>query len=219
VNVITPRLETLPAAQRQLWDEFADTLPPTCVLYGGTALAISTGSRVSEDFDFFTNDPVDALQLPQQMAFLAGAVLVEAAPDTATYLVDRGAPVKVSFFGQLRLGRVGAVSQARDNGVRLASLLDLAAQKVRVVQVRAERKDYFDLATLLDCGITLPRALGAAQALYPDFTPLITLKALSYYGDGDLPTLPAGIQQRLATVAALVTTPEPVAVVSDRLDR
>lgn len=34
-----------------------------------------------------------------------------------------------------------------------------------------------------------------------------------------LETLPAGIQQRLAAAAALVTAPEPVAVVSDRLER
>lgn len=215
---LTPRLETLPPAQRRLWDEFRDAVPATHVLYGGTALAIRTGSRLSEDFDFFTNASVDALQLPTQLAFLSGAALVDAAPDTATYLVDRGAPVKVSFFGSLRLGRVGEVSCCSDNGVRVASLLDLAAQKVRVVQVRAERKDYLDLATLLECGVSLPMALGAAHALYPDFSPLITLKALSYFEDGDLHTLPEAIRQRLASAAAIVTVPAPVPLKSARLD-
>ena len=133
-------------------------------------------------------------------------------------LVDRGAPVKVSFFGSLRLGRVGEVSCCSDNGVRVASLLDLAAQKVRVVQVRAERKDYLDLATLLECGVSLPMALGAAHALYPDFSPLITLKALSYFEDGDLHTLPEAIRQRLASAAAIVTVPAPVPLKSARLD-
>lgn len=71
--------------------------------------------------------------------------------------------MKVSFFGSLSLGRVGKVSVCEDNGVPVASWLDLAAQKVRVVQVRAERKDDLDLMTLLAHGITLPMALGAQR--------------------------------------------------------
>ena len=161
-----PRLDILPPAQPRLGAEFRGTLPSSSVLDGGTALALRTGSRPSEDF--------------------RGAELVQAAPSTATVLVDRQGQVKVSFFGALTLGRVEDPSLADDTGVRVASLLDLAAQKVRVVQVRAERKDYLDLATLLAHGVTLPRALGAARALYPEFAPLVTIKALSYFGDGDL---------------------------------
>ncbi len=45
-------------------------------------------------------------------------------------------------------------------------------------------KDYVDLATLIDAGITLPMALSAGQAIYKDqFNPQITLKALSYFDD------------------------------------
>ena len=53
-----------------------------------------------------------------------------------------------------------------DIGLPVASLLDIAAQKVRVVQVRAERKDYLDLVTLFEHGVRLPQALGAAKAIY-----------------------------------------------------
>ena len=96
-------------------------------------------------------------------------------------------------------------------------MLDLATQKVRVVQVRAERKDYLDLMTLFANGITLPVALGAAHALYPDFAPLITLKALSYFDDGDLGSLPDKVKHTLADAAAAVHTPAPVARLSERL--
>lgn len=215
---LQPRLEILPPAQRRLWSEFRDHLPGGCVLYGGTALALRTGSRESEDFDFFSNAAVDAHRLAVTLPWLSGAELVEAAPNTATFLVERGGPVKVSFFGGLALGRVGDVSRCDDTGVPVASLLDLSAQKVRVVQVRAERKDYLDIATLLDFGVTLEQALGAAGALYPDFAPLVTLKALSYFGDGDLVTLPTVVQERLAAAAATVTAPARVDRLSDRLD-
>jgi hypothetical protein len=217
VSTLVPRLEILPAAQRRLWDEFRYGLPSSFVLYGGTALALRTASRESEDFDFFSNDPLDAHALRGTLPFLKNAELVQAAPSTATFLVDRSGPVKVSFFGSLVLGRVGEISVCEDTGVRVASLLDLAAQKVRVVQVRAERKDYLDLRTLLTHGISLPMALGAAQALYPDFAPLVTLKALSYFGDGDLGALPDHVKQTLSGAAAAVRLPASIQRLSDRL--
>lgn len=217
MKTLTPRLDILPPAQRRLWDEFRDGLPSSFVLYGGTALALQTASRVSEDFDFFSNDPLDAHTLSATLPFLADAELIQAAPSTATYLVERSGGVKVSFFGGLSLGRVGEVAVCQDTGVRVASLLDLAAQKVRVVQVRAERKDYLDLATLLAQGMTLPQALGAAQALYADFAPLVTLKALSYFDDGDLGSLPDSVRRTLSDAAAAVREPVVVRRLSDRL--
>lgn len=216
MNTLFPRLEILPAAQRHLWSELRD-LPSHFVLYGGTALALRTASRESEDFDFFTNDPVDAHALASGLPFLKRAELIQAAPSTATFLIDRDGRVKISFFGGLALGRVGDPSICGDNGVRVASLLDLAAQKVRVIQVRAERKDYLDLATLMKNDVALPRALGAAQALYPNFAPLVSLKALSYFEDGDLGQLPADVKTTLSAAAESVRAIDVVPVISDRL--
>ncbi len=217
MTTLAPHVDILPAAQRRLWDEFRTSLPRSFVLYGGTALALRTGSRQSEDFDFFTNDAIDAHTLAASLPFLRGAELVQAAPSTATFLVSRDGLVKVSCFGGLGLGRVGEPSICADTGVRVASLLDLAAQKVRVVQVRAERKDYLDLATLLDQGVTLPRALGAARALYPDFAPLVTLKALSYFGDGDLAELPDQVKGALSRAAEGVRTVDDVSLLATTL--
>lgn len=51
----------------------------------------------------------------------------------------------------------------------------------------------------------MEQALGAASALHPDsFNPMLTLKALSYFADGDLPELPAGVREDLAAAAATV---------------
>jgi Nucleotidyl transferase AbiEii toxin, Type IV TA system len=90
-----------------------------------------------------------------------------------------------------------------DNGLKVASLLDLAGTKASVVQLRPEKKDYLDLDMLITKGgITLPMALTAAQALYgSSFNPQITLKALSYFDDGNLRQLPEDSKMRLATAA------------------
>ena len=50
--------------------------------------------------------------------------------------------------------------------------------------------------------IGLPTALAAAQKLYgPAFNPQITLKALSYFDDGNLRDLPDRTQRRLVAAA------------------
>jgi hypothetical protein len=80
----------------------------------------------------------------------------------------------------------------------IAALLDLAATKVKVVQDRAEAKDYIDVNRILEEGVELRDALGAAGAVYGrPFNPLLSLKALSYFEDGDLSTVSEGIRSRL----------------------
>ena len=44
-----PRLDILLDSQRELWPEL-EAVPSNFVLYGGTALALQLGHRVSEEF-------------------------------------------------------------------------------------------------------------------------------------------------------------------------
>ena len=45
-----PRLDILAEPQRELWPEL-DAVPPEFVMYGGTALALHLGHRMSDDFE------------------------------------------------------------------------------------------------------------------------------------------------------------------------
>jgi hypothetical protein len=192
-----PRLDILPPSQRALWRELA-AIPPDFVLYGGTALALRLGHRTSEDFDFFSNQSFQPDELERRTPFLAGSTRLQSSPNTLVSLVDRNGPVKVSFFGGLTLRRVQDPEKLEDPGFAVASLLDLAATKVKAVQDRAEAKDYIDVSRLLEEGIDLSRALGAAVAVYGTvFNPLLSLKALSYFADGDLSSLSDTIRSKL----------------------
>jgi hypothetical protein len=197
-----PRLEVLPPPQRRLWDELA-TVPDEFVLYGGTALALHFGHRESVDFDFFGNKPLDTTGLIPHLPFLKGAVVTQREPNTLSCTVDRDGVVKLSFFGVPDLPRLLPPHRAQDNGLRVASLLDLAGTKASVVQVRAEAKDYIDIdALLIDGRVDLPTALAAAQVLYgTTFNPQNTLKALVYYEDGNLNRLPQSLKDRLVKAA------------------
>ena len=86
--------------------------------------------------------------------------------------------------------------------MRIASLVDLAGNESGVVQKRAEAKDYIDLDAIIEnTEIDLATAVSAAKLLYGDkFNPELTLKSLSYFGDGTLPTLPEEIRDRLTKV-------------------
>jgi Nucleotidyl transferase AbiEii toxin, Type IV TA system len=102
-----------------------------------------------------------------------------------------------------KLPRLAPPLVVKDNGLQVASLIDLAGTKASVLQVRAESKDYVDIDALLRLGgVGLPVALAAAQRLYgSSFNPEITLKALSYFDDGDLRALPEDMKVRLVVAA------------------
>ncbi len=191
-------LDILPTSQRQLWDELGD-IPEEFILYGGTAIALQIGHRQSVDFVFFSFKTFNPTALSDSLPFLQGAKTLQQTPNTLTCLVERGDPVQVSFFGLPNLTWIHAPIVARDTNLKIASLLDLAGMKAAVVQQRPEAKDYIDLATMIEKNVVnLPTALAAAQIIYgSSFNPELTLKALSYYGDGNLQTVPPHHKERL----------------------
>jgi Nucleotidyl transferase AbiEii toxin, Type IV TA system len=192
-----PKLEILPTAQRAVWPRLAE-VPSPFVLCGGTAVALQLGHRQSVDFDFFGSLSFDPQQLYSTLPCLARATVVQQAASTLTCRIGEDDPVIISFFGMPWMKRVTPALVAPDNRLRVASLLDLAGMKAAVVQQRAEAKDYIDLHALIEAGVGLPQALAAAGVIYgPRFNPQLTLKALSFFGDGDLPSLPARVRERI----------------------
>jgi len=203
-GMFTPRVEILPPAQRRLWSELRDT-PQGFVLYGGTALALRLGHRHSEDFDFFSNNSFEPHSLQNEIQYLQHAEMSQFETNTLTAIVNRDGPVKVSFFGGLKLNRVRDPDVAHDTGIQVASLLDVAATKLATVQQRAQARDYEDIAAVASAGISLSETLGAALAVYGnEFNGALSLKALTYFADGDLPSLDPAIQKELRTLAGQV---------------
>ena len=197
-----PNLGILAAPQRRLWDEL-EAVPGEFVLYGGTALALHLGHRQSVDYDFFGNRPFNPASLTSEMPFLRGASITQQEANTLSAIIERDGPVKVSFFGLPDIARLRPPHICPDNGLQIASLLDLAGTKAAVVQQRAEARDYHDIDALLRDGrIDLPAALASARAIYGrQFNPQITLKALSFFNEGNLSGLPRDVQDRLARAA------------------
>jgi Nucleotidyl transferase AbiEii toxin, Type IV TA system len=196
----SPHAEILPAPQQRLWPELS-SIPHEFVLYGGTALALQLGHRTSIDFDFFGSKSFDESSFELGVGLLAGAKITQRDKNTLSVILDRDGPIKVSFFGVPNLPRLTPPLVATQNGLQVASLLDIAGTKVSVIQVRGEAKDYIDIDALINLGgLSLSTALAAGQRLYgTTFNPEITLKALTYFGDGNLAELPSDLRLRLVT--------------------
>lgn len=193
----TPKLSVLPAAQRALWPELAQ-VPRHFVLYGGTAVALHYGHRVSVDFDFFTTRPVDPDELMRSLPFLRGGKPVQVAANTLDIEVMRGEAVKISFLGALPYRRVRDPQVTDDQVVQVASPLDLLATKLRTIWLRSQAKDFLDIDEFLKQGVGLRSGLSAGYAVFGgEFNSHISLRALGYFTDGDLPSLPQAVKHRL----------------------
>lgn len=198
-----PTLTGLTEGQLRLWQELDDT-PTDFVLYGGVAIALRFGHRYSADFDFFSQVEFDPQTLYNSIPYLKNSDVLQAGKNTLTCSVNRGEAVKISFFGLPEFRTVQEPETVAGRQIKVASLLDLAGTKAAVLQKRAAARDYIDLDVLLTRGgVDLVDALTVARKAYgPFFNPQITLKALCYYGDGDLMTVPPDVRDRLMTNVA-----------------
>jgi nucleotidyltransferase AbiEii toxin of type IV toxin-antitoxin system len=202
-STFIPQLEILPAAQRKLWPELADT-PPEFTLYGGTAIALRLAHRQSVDFDFFTLDSFEPNALLTRVPYLQDGVLRQATNNTLSVTVDRGGVVQLSYFGGLGIGQVAPAERVEGPGFKVASLIDLAGMKAAVLPQRVEARDYLDIHALLTRGeISLAEMLAAARIIYgAQFNPLLTLKALSYHQDFTAAELPKPVRADLLDAVA-----------------
>jgi|SRR5579883_151714 hypothetical protein len=234
MSTLIPRLDILPPAQQLLWPDLGVTGILGYVLYGGTAIALRLGHRASVDFDFFTDLPLDKTALKRACPFITGATILQDMADTLTVETTPsstlltpppplpGQPslsgsVKISFFGNIRFGRIGTPDIV-STGLQVASLDDLLATKLKALLQRVEAKDYRDIAALLSAGVALDRGLAGASLLYgAAFQPSECLKALVYFQGGDLDTLTPDVKRTLIVASSSVQAIPQVALASSSL--
>lgn len=173
----------LPRATIDAWAPVAAAAPRDAILMGGTALAVHLEHRVSRDLDVFTTEPFDARELE-------------------TRLTDRGAFAVTSqgdgtlngVFGQVKVQFLVASDQqvlAPPTDVaemRVGSIDDLLATKVKVVGDRAELRDLFDLRAIelqahrsVEEGLQLYMTRFRVPATHTSLTHII--KGLGYFDD------------------------------------
>ncbi len=198
---VTPGLNILPPAQRDLWSLLGD-IPEDFVLYGGTALALRLGHRQSVDFDFFSASAFHPGELLAGLSWLGRVEILDSHENTLTILTP--SEVRVSFFGGLDIQCVAEPSMALDNGVVVASVFDLAGTRAKALLDRAEWRDYVDIDGLLQAGQDLADIMGYATTVFAPsfiFPAGLFLKCLVSFEDGTAPDVPGEVRARLEGAA------------------
>src|SRR5690242_18269385 len=92
-----PRTKILPQPQQEIWPRLAPAPGLSFVLYGGTAVALHFGHRISVDFDFFRSEPLKKRDIETSFAFMRDAQTIQEDENTLVVVapIDSGA-VKIS---------------------------------------------------------------------------------------------------------------------------
>ena len=198
-------LNILSEAQRELWKGLEPVSKMGFTLYGGTALALQLNHRCSLDFDFFSSKPLQIQRILDSLPN-SNTLQIEKIKERTLELITQSG-VHLSFFGALAIRRVGNPISDDENHLKIASLDDLMAAKLKVLLQRIECKDYMDLAEMLRHGMSLSKGLSDAVAIYGNaFQPIIALKSMTYFEGGDLADLSARDKQTLLHAAQKVVS-------------
>lgn len=144
----------------------------------GTSLALRFGHRLSVDLDFFTvrefapDELFGSLELDE-------AVIVGRASNSLT--IDAGG-VKLDLLRHAY--RVLAPAE-RIDGVTLIALPDLAAMKLNAIANRGSKKDFYDLALLLE-HFQLQRMLSFFTEKYPATDSFTVIRSLAWFEDAEM---------------------------------
>src|SRR5437016_10763524 len=140
-NPFDPHIDILPVPQREIWPQLFPAPNLSFVLYGGTAVALHLGHRISVDFDFFKADPLEKSEIEASFQFIRNASTIQEDKNTLVLNVPMpSGSVKLSFFGGLALGRINDPLRTKDGVLLIASLEDLLATKLKAILDRAEAK-------------------------------------------------------------------------------
>lgn len=152
-------------------------------LVGGTALALQLGHRKSIDLDFFGTVDCEAEYLWESIAGIASLTILKESPHIHIYIVD-GIKVDIVNYKYPWLDDV-----VLEQGLRLASVSDIAAMKITAIIGRGTKKDFIDIAFLLH-HFSLEEILHFYAAKYNDSSVFMAMKSLAYFDDAEADPMP-----------------------------
>jgi predicted nucleotidyltransferase component of viral defense system len=151
-------------------------------LAGGTALALQIGHRYSVDLDFFSQTEDIPTIRPRLEATLLpfDAQLADSSWGILVYLVK---DVRLGFYSY---GYQLIDPLVEKEGLRLASLKDIALMKLDTLLSRAARKDFYDLYFVCQ-RIPLQELLNVAPQKYPSVRDFETqvVKRLMFFDNAE----------------------------------
>jgi hypothetical protein len=151
--------------QQKLWSELGEQLADHWILYGDTAIGLRMGHRYSLDFEFKSARHFNPEHLQETMPFLRDSKVLESRWSFLKVAVGGPTPVEMTFAGGQTMAQIHPPDQAQ-NRVHVASLADLAGEKIFKVSQQFTEKHGRDMAELLYAGTSMDEMLRCAEAKY-----------------------------------------------------
>lgn len=148
-------------------------------LVGGTSLALQYGHRLSVDLDFFSKEIFDHEEILLNIKSL-GKIEV----------VSRSKYINCFFINDVKVDFVSLPYEWIDEPIiygslRLASIKDIAAMKLAAITNRGSKKDFIDLALLIQ-KLGLRQMMAFYHEKYPDGMGMMVLRSLVYFHDAEV---------------------------------
>ena len=181
--------KVLPRGSRELLAKLESLKTPELdgwTLAGGTGLAVQMGHRVSEDFDFFRTDAFspDLIQRILRQVDVVGTLQED--ERTLTVIVSA---TKVSFFS---VPDDFLFPGSPYHFFQIADPRDIALMKLAAISGRGSRKDFIDLYTILQGGLSLEQCFHWLPSKYGEgrVNTYHVLKSLTYFDDAEREPMP-----------------------------
>jgi hypothetical protein len=154
-------------------------------LVGGTAVALQFGHRRSVDFDWFTREEFDPLQLAQELRDRGIPFVTDSEATNTLHGAVRGIQISLirhnyPFLGSVRIWR----------GIRIAARADLAAMKLSAIAQRGAKKDFVDIYALGKRSNSLKTMLQSYRKKFGIDNIVHLVRSLSYFEDAEREKLP-----------------------------
>ena len=180
----------LPGATAETWVKVAPLIPDSAYLAGGTGLTVHLHHRVSRDLDFMLERDEDLARLRAALEEVGRLAVVSQDAGTLNGFLD-GTKVQFLRAADQKVLRP-AVAVA---GIRVASVEDILAMKLKVIMGRGEMRDYFDLMEIDRRAIPAEEGIALLLEKYdppaPDEVVATIVQSLGYLDDvADDPALP-----------------------------
>lgn len=158
------------------------------VLVGGTNLSLRLGHRRSIDIDLFSNKPFDIDTAKRAISsHFPDAVKTDELKQTLWYIL-RGVKTDIVLHEYQYLEPVLDI-----DGIRLASIPDIISMKLGAVSGRGAKKDFWDVAELLNT-YTIKDMLRFYKMKYTSDDVGFVVRSLVYFDDAEMQDDPISLR-------------------------
>ena len=148
-------------------------------LVGGTNLALRYGHRLSIDIDLFTNVSFVPLELFQYIKRDFPQAILKSSSKSMLFLYINDIKIDCVLAPFPYIAPVETLEEVRMVGVQ-----DIVAMKLAALSGRGVKKDFWDIAELLDY-YTIEEMLVFFAEKYSTNEPLFVLRSMTYFDDAE----------------------------------